>query len=174
MSKSKFATAFDRHTHTDSSGYVHTVISINYCYVEKLTDLLEGTVDNKAGYGDAESAVAIGVELQGLLDEGYKTRLTTSMSGLNIRLSYLHYNDGYCEPNVSVGENFGVMENGMKFLKRLGRFMGRNTTRDVFHGTFRSHFAVFEALQAMRGTVETDIVGRSHFRVAQRKFPKAA
>jgi len=169
------AIAFETYTIREGS-YDHTYVRIFQCYVQDVAEEFEGTVDNKAGYGDAEAAKRVGIELQALMDGGHQTHYqSTTSQSLNCHIDFQHYQHNgserlFCSPSFNLGGSFREHEEGMKLLKRLGRKLEKmrgNDGRNVGNWTFDvGPDKIMEALRSMRGLIEVDVAGtRSHYLV---------
>lgn len=158
-------------------GYDFTHVVIRTMRPVNTAEALDGTVDNKAGYGNLDAARREGLKFQALLDAGYPEHYDMCIGNeLYVHIEWQHYrpmkagsNDPheYCEPTfVDIGRNFGRMERGMKFLKKLGKAIERERVREatesayqpnlrpVSNHSFASPERVLGALGRMRGSVQ--------------------
>ena len=112
--------------------YKFTHVVIRTMYRMNTRESLEGTVDNKAGYGSDEACRRQGILYQDLLNLGHAEHFDVCTFGdLDIHIVYQHYfpEDGgemdYCRPRFeSTGEGFRQMGVGLKLLGRIGRGVG--------------------------------------------------
>lgn len=124
-------TAFTFETfQTQRSGYDHTHVVIRQMHVENTAECLEGTVDNKAGYGSLDACAREANRFRALLEAGHKTFFDTMLNGLSIHIRWQHYTGGgtldYCGPEYEeLGKSLGQIERGLKFLKKVGRTIER-------------------------------------------------
>jgi len=131
---------------TASHGYTQTHVVIREMYEEDTLKHLEDTVDNKAGYTTMAYAEAAGRRYQAMLDMGHEVHYSTSTYGLEIHLRWQHYEleaDGtqtYCDAAYdSLGRTFGQIEEGMRFLRKIGRAIEKTkATRRNQEATFKS------------------------------------
>jgi hypothetical protein len=108
-------------------GYEHTHLVIREMYVEDTATHLEGTVDNKAGYGSPAYAQAAARKFQSLLDAGHTQYFDHTSSGLVPHLRWQHFEivEGkrtYCAVAYDdLGRSFGQIEKALGFLRKLAR-----------------------------------------------------
>lgn len=136
MRENKTALTYETYR-TQTHGYDHTHVVVRLMYVEDTAERLEGTVDNKDGYGSPEAAARMGETLQAMLDAGHKVHFEPTIRGLHVHVRWQHYYGGgeldYCEPAYEdLGRSLGQIDEGMKFLKKIGRRIekARATRRD--------------------------------------------
>lgn len=159
---------------TESHGYRMTHVVIREMYREDTEKHLEGTVDNKAGYGTPEAAVLMGRRYQAMLDAGHPVHFDCTTSGLNIHLRWQHFEkdaDGtqqYCDVAYEdLGRSLGQIKEAMKFLQKIGRSIEKikaarrnekatfkSDPRDVSNHTFDRPEDVMLALGRMRKTAQ--------------------
>jgi hypothetical protein len=116
---------------TESHGYRQTHVVIRRMYLEDTAAHLEGAIDNKAGYGTIEAAKQQERRFRQMLEAGHTTFFDSCTSGLVVHVRWQHYlrSDGtldYCEPAYDdLGRSLGLIEEGLKFLKTIGRKIER-------------------------------------------------
>lgn len=154
--------------------YDFTHVVIRTMYRINTREALAGTVDNKAGYGSEDACRRQAVRFQKLLDLGHEEHFDVcTFRTPDIHIEYQHYFPtdggpmGYCEPRfVDLGRGFSQIEEGMKFLKRLGGHIERQRVREatetayqpslrrVSSHTFENPQRVLQALGRMKGSVQ--------------------
>lgn len=156
---------------TQRSGYDHTHVVIRHMYVEDTEERLEGTVDNKAGYGSLDACARERVRFQRLLEAGHKTFFDHMSGGLYVHIRWQHYTGGgtldYCEPDYEeLGKSLGQIEEGLKFLKKVGRTIeraraaqrrkeyGYDALRAVSNNTFSRPEDLIAALAKTKGVLQ--------------------
>jgi hypothetical protein len=118
---------------SESHGYRFTHVVIREMYVEDTAAHLEGTVDNKSGYGSMAYAEQAGRRFGAMLDGGHTSYFDHTTSGLHVHLKWQHFEfvDGeqtYCSVAYEeLGRSFGQIEKAMRFLRTLGRRVEKDT-----------------------------------------------
>jgi len=172
-----FETFQDRRHNYD---FTHVVVRTMYRINTRAA--LEGTVDNKAGYGTEDAARRQGLLFQTLLDLGHEEHFDVcTFADLSIHLEWQHYHPadggemGYCDPHFEdLGRGFKDIEAAMKFLKRLGGSIERQrvrqateagyqpSLRSVSSYSFESPQRVLGALGRMKGSVQIQRLPGNH------------
>lgn len=158
----KTATTFSIRQYNEQ-GYRFTEICIRQCYVNSVQEQLDGCVDNKAGYQSLEIAQFAAAKFGKVLAAGHESTYSPVTYGLEITIRFQHYvnrdgvADGYCDPNFdTVGKGFSGMEEGMKFLRKLGKTVEKlraepgNNPREVSSHTFESPERIITALRKLK------------------------
>lgn len=193
--RDKTALTFETYDNA-SNGYSFTHVVVRTMYRVNTRDALEGTVDNKAGYGDMDAARRQAARFQNLLDLGHEEHFDVcTFASPNIHIEYMHYfpADGgerdYCAPRFEdLGRGFSEIEAGMKFLKRLGGYVERQRLREATEAVYQPHlrnvsnnsFAnpqrVLEALGRMKESVQVQRLPGDHLWVMTdaKRVPRAA
>lgn len=144
---------------THSHGYGQTHVVVREMYVEDTAAHLEGTVDNKAGYGTVSAAEQQGRRFRAMLEAGHEVHFDHTTCGLVVHLRWQHYEvvDGrqtYCSVTYEdMGRSFGQHEKAMKFLRELGRRVQKTRGQHRGHVTdhdFSTPQVVLEVLASMR------------------------
>lgn len=113
------------------SGYTTTYVDIWLCGAKlpTLDYLIEGCVDNRAGYENQRVADALREAFKGAKATGF-TRADTSMvaRAAKAAVSFQWYDQGvldpddrYCEPHFDFGHELPRIEGGLKLVKRIER-----------------------------------------------------
>lgn len=181
---------------THEHGYTKTHVVVREMYKEETAEALEGTVDNKAGYGTEQAAVLQGHRFQAVLDAGHETHYSSTCMGLDVHLVWQHYQkdeDGtqlYCDVSYQhLGRSFNRIQEAMRFLQNVGRSIERakaarhneNATfqsgvRKVANHTFDRPEDLLAALRRMKKSVQVthDRALETWVRADQTTNPKAA
>jgi hypothetical protein len=158
---------------TESHGYRQTHVVIRRMYLEDTASHLEGAIDNKAGYGTLEAAKGQELRFRRMLEAGHRSFFDSCTSGLLVHVRWQHYrgSDGtldYCEPAYDeLGRTLGQIEEGLRFLKMIGRKIERakarrrselamhpSDVRPVSNHTFGCPEDLLEALGRAKGFVQ--------------------
>lgn len=109
------------------NGYNFTEIHIRESYVRSVEKQIDGCVDNKAGYQSFAIAQRQEAKFRRILAAGHVSIYDSVHYGLEATIRFQHYvnpegkADGYCDPTFdSLGRDFGAIEKGVKFLRKLG------------------------------------------------------
>jgi len=158
---------------TEQHGYKFTHVVVRTMYENDTRKRLEGTVDNKDGYGTEGAARKMGRLYGRLLEEGHEVYYDTmSYGGLHVHLEWQHYDGGtddprYCEPTYrELGRRLEQIEEGLRFLRKIGRRIERREARlrhphyrnKATNRTFRRPEDVIRALYWMKETVQVEQV----------------
>jgi len=86
-------------------GYMQTLITVRSGYTYTLEYLLEGCVNNKAGYGGGQAtADGIAAKARQHIHEGYVEQFETDMFDtrrINFDARYQHFDTYYCQPHLT-------------------------------------------------------------------------
>lgn len=125
--------------------YWHQVLTIFYAREESLRALLEGTVDNKAGYGSEEAARRLNLWFTQLLKEGYDRVLRRLSHGPipTIHVDWMEiearreYSAGYGQADIKLGDQgLRATLNGARFIKGLATRIVRHEHESDEEWTF--------------------------------------
>ena len=115
----------------DGRDLQHVVLDIRWATREQVADTLAGTVDNRAGYGDAEAAQRVARSCAALLKAGVTATYDTmswSTRTTGVSLSWQQYDDSrYCTYSVeSLGsrDSIDAWEARVGFVRWLERLVG--------------------------------------------------
>lgn len=150
---------------TKEFGYTKTHVVIREMYMEDTAKHLEGTVDNKAGYQSQYAADRAARRFEAMLKHGHEVYFDHAHSGLEVHLLWQHYDRDeqgrqmYCDVSFeNLGRGFRQIEEGMRFLRKIGRRIEKGRYGEVRGGvgshTFSSPCDVLEALGRMRKSVQ--------------------
>lgn len=133
-----------------------------------ITDKIDGTIDNKAGYGSPEAAEKLFQWFTHLKDLGNKVILESPWSDtiptMAIRYQEFRSNEyepGYCAPEVeAIGRNsYNDIQKGAAFLKKIARRMirleekrlgkGQSWERDAGNWVLEDPSRLIETLEYM-------------------------
>jgi hypothetical protein len=137
-------------------GYDKTFVRVYRSKAQSVDELIEGCIDNKAGYGDVSAAARIREQYQTVKDAGYLAIVDTPLYEPSVTLAWLHSTYGsYCRPHVSAGDTFESIEMGMTLLRHIAKrarkygehpnIQGPGRALDIQHPE-----AVLKALKAMK------------------------
>ena len=154
-------------------GYKFTRVTVRRMREEKVAELLEGAIDNKAGYGTADAARGQEARYRALQERGVESIYDSlCVSGLHLSIEWQHYEaDGFCDPHFpELGRGFGEIETAMRFLRKIGgrieKAVAARRNREapvdgykysphrVSSHTFSSPHDFVDALARMRGSVQ--------------------
>lgn len=138
---------------------------------ELLADLLDGCVDNKAGYGTLEAAEELGREYGALLQRGY-TGLPDRWRRIHraVTFDWLHASSGgYCEPDVEVGDKLADIVSNTKLARAIVAVVGRLLDRP--YDALQDPADVIAALLDMGATECEYAEGHSRYRVREPVYP---
>lgn len=150
--------------------YTMLYLSITEGTERSIPELLEGTVDNKAGYGTPDAADRMHDWYTRLLEAGHQILIDPmgwEGSFPRIIIRYQEYQPyhtgdqpGYCQPSFTLGTGgFSDIERGAKFLRRLGRAIEKASAerRGDSHAqiqardsSFKDPVAVIEGLHRLK------------------------
>jgi hypothetical protein len=157
--------------HYERHNYKFTQVTVTRMRDEKVADLLDGAINNKAGYGTMEVALRQEGRFRTLLERGIETVYDPSfLSRQAVSLEWQHYEaDGFCEPFLNLGRNFCGIGKGMRLLRQIGARIEKvraarraQESKDgytypptpVGDHTFASPHDFVAALARMRGSVQ--------------------
>lgn len=128
-------------------GYPVLHLSLFRATEKSLQKRLEGTIDNKAGYGTERAAREVGQFTQELLDQGFEVFLDMRLYS---ELPTIHFNwtilpetqyapEGYAGARITFGdERFTQIMTGSKLLKKIGMAIGKRKYSKSGWGEFKS------------------------------------
>lgn len=112
---------------------LHISVGFHFCNTKKQ---LEGTVDNKDGYGDREAAARMGRTFQALLDTGHETFYDWSYGSHQMTIRYQVYAkiDGgdhfeYCRPEVQWPHDLEGARWALPLVEAIGKKVERARAR---------------------------------------------
>jgi len=127
---------------------------------EHIQSLIEGTIENKAGYGSPEAAESMGLWFLTLQREGHRVLFDPAdpwTGGMSISIQWQHYTSSegeasYCDPRfMDVGRNYGDIQKTAAFLKKVAKKSSlQHHGGELGHWMFRDPADVIDALEAMR------------------------
>lgn len=145
--------------------YEKTHVMLRSASEYSLTEALEGTVDNKAGYGTAEAAARMGEKFKAAIDEGHTLYYDCLFVGdVWIRATWQHFEvvDGrqtYCSPGFEISHAYDGIVASAALLRRIGRVIERERAKSRGHVnqpgdyTFRCADVFIGALARLKDTV---------------------
>ena len=113
-----------------SNGYTKTHVWISKYYRENVAATLEGTIDNKAGYGSDDGAAYWARACERMSAAGIETYYNSSVGlrWMSVTISCQHYGmpgeDGkqqYCGPRMEMGTNMAEALGVLALLQEIGR-----------------------------------------------------
>jgi hypothetical protein len=100
--------------------YPQSLVSVVSGVRENLLSLIEGCVDNKAGYGTLEAAESLQHRYKYYMKEGFKEKFDVSLyDGIKFDLRYQHYNQGFCKPHLSFRKDPKCALDSAEFLSKI-------------------------------------------------------
>lgn len=121
---------------TEEHGYKQTHVVIREMYEERVEEALEGTVDNKAGYGTMYHAEQAAKRYRLMQETGHEVFYNRMYHGLVVHLRWQHYDivDGvqtYCRVTYDdLGETFAQLESAMAMVKKLAKGVANRIDKD--------------------------------------------
>lgn len=172
----------------NAHGYMHTsVILMKLCEIRTL-EKLEGTVDNRAGYGTQEACDRVAAKCRQMLSEGCDVHYEMAIGGPGAAvIEWQHFKDptnpdsvDYCSARFAeMGSSFGDIEKNMNLLRKVGRKIKKDNglTHDgsvASHVTFSSPERVLGSLRRMSSMVEVVLHGNLWIPVTALKAEEVA
>jgi hypothetical protein len=115
-------------SHETVRGYRTLDLEISEMFPESINKKIEGTIDNKAGYGTPQAAEQLGVWFNYLRDLGHKVLFEPQWahSSFTIRYQECHsaeYGDSYCSARIEdIGRGSYInIQNAAKLLRKIGK-----------------------------------------------------
>lgn len=161
--------------HYREHGFDHTRVRVFEADARSLVDLIDGCVDNKAGYGSAEAAAHLLREYSELQQRGYShvaERGYGLSGGRSVTFTWLHSTSvGYCSPNVDCGQKWEKIGRNVSLAQQIA-----TRTSKLIRRTYDMLDAPDDVIGALLllGATECEDSGRGRFRTGDPVYPMLA
>jgi hypothetical protein len=110
-------------SHETVRGYRTLDLEISEMLPESINKKIEGTIDNKAGYGTPQAAEQLEIWFNYLKDLGHKVVFESQWAHSSLTIRYQEHEDSYCSAQVkNIGRgSYDNIQSAAKILKKIGK-----------------------------------------------------
>lgn len=148
-------------------GYPVTYIRVFVSQARSFKELVEGTVDNKDGYGSLDVARDLHKRFENAIERGWTHAVDHYHSKYWVTFRWQHYKAGekpqqYCEVDIDIGNKYNELQDNLKFMQKIVKKLLYLRGHAFVHYRSIEPLWVMKTLKGMKGKYVT-LVRLGHY-----------